>query len=556
MRNINLNKIITVMVLIIVVFAVILLFKNSNGDDAALELNGLSEMVIYENDQFIDPGYNIVGTDNTNGYYINIDGYVNNTKMGVYQLKYLLFNSSGELVSEAVRRVVVLKDTVSNITMELIGDAEEYFMVGDYIDHGISAYQGNSDISSMITIDSNVNKDVVGDYTVKYQYKNGNSFKELQRIIHIVDLNVKEEIDIKNRRMDLTMDVDDYSYTMLPDNYKEYSKFISYSFDKVGIYEFNVYLKSGSSKKYEVNIKSIDSEGPKGSCTLYHENGKTKITMKVTDPSGILKYSYNGLDFHTNTTTLNKLTPSVTVKAYDNFENVSEIKCKSEYGTGFRAISVDGSGHVQGKSGYIVCGTSVTNESKELAELVRGYGLKTRGAVAAAGTYLAQYKYNIPYFWGGKYVKPGFNPQWGCRQKTYGKVVCSKPLGGEYCEWGLDCTGFTSWAFAQAGFDYNIIRQDKQSEGNWGNFNAGKHRYAFTPGNLAYANQIKPGDIVQKPGHVGLVIGVSADTIQVAEMTGPIIIDVIRKSNGVSTNGQSNFTNFVLFDDFYKMYGN
>lgn len=543
-----LSRIITILVLIIVIIAIILLF-NGKTDTAKIQLLGEPKITIYQNDTYKEPGYNIIDTEDTSGYYINVEGYVNTNKVGIYYLQYLLYNKSGTLISIAEREVVVLIDPYSSVYITLNGEDEEYYFTGDYFDLGAVAYSGNNDITNEIIVESNVVDTIPGMYEVKYQVIVNNKVKEIVRTVYIIDYEIEENIDYDNLRIDLQIKSDNYAYTILPDGDKEFDRDILYPFEAEGIYNFDIYLKNGSHKKYSVKVDQIDKEGPTGTCTLTHDNNRTTVTMNVSDKSGISKYSYNGLDFRNKQTVLSTLTPNVTIRAYDKYNNYTDIKCKSEYGTGFRNIP-------NNKSGYIVCGTSVTKESQELDQLMQSYGYKTRWAVAAAGTYLVSYKYNIPYFWGGKYVKKGFNPEWGCRHKVYGKVVCSKEMGGEYCQWGLDCTGFTSWAFAQAGFDYNIIRQDKQSEGKWGNFNALSHRFKFSSANMAYANQIKPGDIVHKEGHVGLVIGVSADTIQVAEMRGPILIDIIKKSNGASINGQSNFTNFVLMEDFYKMYGN
>ena len=361
-----------------------------------------------------------------------------------------------------------------------------------------------------------------------------------------------------NLIMDLLISCDNYYYTILPDGTRSYSKYISYSYDEVGDYEFDLYLMNGSHKKYIVNIESIDREGPTGTCTLYYENNQTTINMNVTDKSGIQKYSYNGLDFYNNTTTLSSITPNITVRAYDKHNNYTDIKCKAELGEGFRSINIDSSGHVQNKSGWIVCGTSVTKDNQELDNLMQSYGYKTRAAVAMAATFLANYKYNIPYFWGGKTITKGIDPTWGCRRNHSTDHNCSKPMASDksYCEYGLDCGGLVRWAFIQAGFDSSILRGEDIVTLRWGKFNPREHLYKFGSNNMAYINQIKPGDIVHKPGHVALVIGVDKDTIQVAEMTGPVIITILSKPNGNSINKQSSFTEFLLMDEFFKMYGN
>ena len=552
------SKIIMIMVLIIVIIAIVLLIKGH--DSAKLNLRGLEQMTVYQYDRFIDPGYTIDGGSD-NGYYVNVEGYVNTNRIGIYFLKYVLYNKSGKEVSETNRQVIVLDDTLSNITLTLKGEDEEYFFIGDYFDLGAEAYQKNNDISSLITVDSNVNPNIVGKYEVKYQLSINNKVKEVTRKVNIIDLDVVDDTDLKSSRIDLLIKCDNYDYTILPDGMKEYSQDVSYKYNGVSVYDFEIFLKNGSKKKYSVDIANMDKEGPVGTCNVSYKDNRTTITVNASDPSGISKYSYNGLDFYGNTTTINSIATNITIRVYDKHSNYTEMKCQSEYGTGFRNIDIDARGRVKNKSGYIVCGNSISQANKELADLMQMYGYKTRWAVAAAGEFLAKYQFDIPYFWGGKYVKTGLNPEWGCRHKVYGKVVCTKELGGDFCEWGLDCTGLTSWAFAQAGFPQEQIRQSDQSGGRWGgdngSFIAKQHRYAFNSSNLAYANQILPGDLVAVPGkHVALVIGVSDSTIQIVEMKGPIFVSTIDKRNGAGLNGQGGFDYFVLMEDFYKAYGN
>lgn len=555
MNNINLNKIIKIFVFIIIILIIILLLK-SCSPKAKLELIGEGEITIYQNSTFKDPGYNIIETDKPDDFYVTTEGYININKPGIYQLEYNLHNKNDKVIYTLSRQVIVMEDTLTNVYMKLKGDEEEYFFVNDYVDHGIEVYRDDIDISNEVNVISNINQTVIGKYEVKYQITNGSYEKETIRRVNIIDYDIKENIDYVNLVIDLTVECDNFDYIILPDGKKVYSKYTSYKFDNPDNYEFDIYLKSGSHKKYNINIESIDNSGPVGTCKVNYENNKTTVTMNVTDPSGINKYSYNGLDFYGNTTLINSIVSNITIRAYDKRNNYSDIKCSAEYGTGFRNINVTNDGRVVGKQGYIKCGTEVSKESQEVEVLMQGYGYKTRGAVAAAGAYLATYKYDLPYFWGGKWVKKGFNPDWGCPHAVYGKQVCSKSIGTSQCEWGLDCTGLVSWAFAQAGFDYNVIRQDSMSEGSWGNFNARTHRYDFNKNNMNYINQIKPGDIVHREGHVALVIGVDANNIQIVEMLGPIFVSTLDKTTGRGLSKQKGFTDFVLMDEFYTMYGN
>ncbi len=554
MDNSKLSKIIIGLVAVIILFAIMLLSRGCS-ESARLELIGNETITIYQNERYKEPGYNIVDTDHPENFYISIDGYVNINKVGAYFINYHLYNQKDREVSTAKRQVIVLRDKLSNVYMYLKGEDEEYFFVNDYIDHGIEVYDGSKDISNDVTVVSNVEADKVGEYEVRYQIYNNTDVKEAIRRVNIVDYEIDKEIDLKNLLIDLRIKVDDYSYTLLPDRTKSYSRNVTYDFNSVGEYEFDIYLKSESHKKYVVNIETIDKEGPKGTCSLLHEKNKTTITMNVTDEAGISKFSYNGLDFYNNITVINSLTTNITVRAYDKYDNYSDIKCHGEYGTAFRNLVVDESARVQGRTGYIVCGSSFAKENQELKMLAESYGLKSRGAVAAAALYLASYDKDMYYSWGGKSAAIGFDPNWGCWVSNSDKRCTSKSSDGAKCRLGLDCGGLIRWSYLQAGFSNDILRHDDIIKFKWGNFNPREHTYNFNSSNMVYANQLKPGDLVHRTGHIGIVIGVDSEYVQVAEMLGPLFVNKIEKRTGRAMTKQKGFTEFVLMDEFFNMYG-
>lgn len=443
---------------------------------------------------------------------------------------------------------------IDNVSLYINGYDEEYYFIDNYFDKGVIATLNNKDISNLVTVTDNVNDKVIGEYEVTYRISADTKFVEKKKIIHITDINVEKSFDMTIKRVTLTINNKDYSYTIRPDGIKEESNTFSYTYNELGDYKFNIYLKSGSKKEYILNINNSDMEGPVGTCTSeLKDNNTFDIKVEATDISGIKKYQYNNEDYINNTFSVSSSNSKIIIKVYDNNGNSSEIACKNVYGMGFKNIKPKDE-----KLGYAKCNTDVMAANIELEELMQSYGERSRSAVAAAALYLANYNYSIGYQWGGKYLKKGLNPEWGCSKFTMehnDKLVCTHTTGADTCEAGLDCTGYTSWAFIQAGFDKSIIRTSSQSEGMWGEFNAIKHKYAFSKANLEIAKQIKPGDIVWREGHVGIVIGVNEDTVQIANEIGPIIVQTNKKSNGASTSGQAAFTHFVLFDDFYTMYG-
>lgn len=568
-ENLDIKKVIKIVVIAIAIIILILLLRScgNSSENAKIELIGDNPLVVNQNEVYVDPGYNITGTNNANNYYANIDGYVDVNKSGTYLLTYSLYNNNGSLVSEEERQVIVLENNLANVSLFLKGEEEEFFFANDYVDHGVEAYDDNNDISDLIEISSNVDEKSLGSYEVTYQIVAGNNYKEIVRKVNIINYDIERNLDEKNLIINLVVNCDDYYYTVLPDGTEFYSRYISYSYDEVGQYVFDIYLKSGSHKKYTVEITSIKTEEeeettvnkPKipdialsGSCTLEYKNDKTKLTMKVTPAGHVSRYIVNGTQFTGNTYQLSGYVGKITVIAFNRANKPYPIRCENKvslYPSGLQPINY-------GKLGWFPCNNDVSSANQELAAKVKSYGLRSRGAVAAAATYLANYKYGIQYFWAGKYEQIGLNPRWGCRAGVVEMQKCSVELDETHCEWGLDCTGFTKWAYIQAGFEPGLIPRSAQEQSAWGSFIASKHLYAFNDGNIAAANNIKPGDLVSTPLiHVGVVIGVDGSRVQVAHESGGIKVTLLSKATGKSTNDSGDFTHFVLMDEFYKTYG-
>ncbi len=103
----------------------------------------------------------------------------------------------------------------------------------------------------------------------------------------------------------------------------------------------------------------------------------------------------------------------------------------------------------------------------------------------------------VHYFWGGKYDKPGPDPSWG-----EPRIVTSEGSAntGKELPWGLDCSGFVTWAFIQAGYTAGEI-----GHGTWNQW--------FASDEISLL-ELRPGDLVfQNPypgsggNHVGICVG-------------------------------------------------
>ena len=136
-------------------------------------------------------------------------------------------------------------------------------------------------------------------------------------------------------------------------------------------------------------------------------------------------------------------------------------------------------------------GWSLTELNNLIIRSVRGAGLYSQEAAATAAvalqTVLAQ-KYNIklPYWWGGKSWEIGANKSWGIYKTKY-----AEKYDNTYYYYGLDCSGFTTWAYVNAG--YNIKRG--QYPGFWGSSTK-----------LTKDNG-KIGDFLVEEGHTTIIVG-------------------------------------------------
>ena len=558
------KKIVTIGGIIVILIIIILLFKGcSSRENVGLALVGDEVMVLHQNTPYVDPGYEIIGTNNIYNYYVNIEGYVNTNKMGSYPLTYVLYDNNGELLAQISRQVIVLNDGLTNVTMTLKGEEDEYYFAGDYIDNGIEVYNNDLDISDQVIIDSNVNTDEIGEYTVRYQIVNGSDYKETIRKVHVVDYIVERRIDEIDKIIDLVINVDGFSHVILPDGTEVSTNQLSYIYNLPGTYQFDIYLKSGSHKIYQVEVIEQEKEEPtpttnpsvpnvklSGSCTLVSQNNKTRVTVNINKPSEVTRYIANGKTYRTSPFTITGTVSKITIIAFNKANKPYSIKCERKepvFDTGFKPVNYS-------KIRWYPCGNDISQANQDLQNIIKTYGAGSRAAVAMAATYLANYKYDIQYYWAGKYDQLGFNPSWGCPTNYFEQQICSVKIGSTQCQMGLDCTGFTKWAYINGGFPANIIPRSGQESAAWGDFAASKHLYQF--GNSQATAYIKPGDLVAVPNsHVGIVIGVDGSRVQIAHESGGIKITTVLKSTGKSIDGNGDFTHFVLMDEFYKTYG-
>ncbi|MBO5120101.1 MAG: C40 family peptidase, partial [Bacilli bacterium] len=122
-------------------------------------------------------------------------------------------------------------------------------------------------------------------------------------------------------------------------------------------------------------------------------------------------------------------------------------------------------------------------------------------AGVAMQTVLAQkYKIKLPYWWGGKSWEYGADKSWGIYKTKY-----SDTYDVWYYYYGLDCSGFTTWAYVNAGYDINR----GQYPWFW-SFD----KYALKKDNGDV------GDFIVSDGHVKLIVGKTDTGFICAEAAG------------------------------------
>ncbi len=192
----------------------------------------------------------------------------------------------------------------------------------------------------------------------------------------------------------------------------------------------------------------------------------------------------------------------------------------------------------------------------ELKARVEKAGFGTRAGVVEAALYLASLDYAVPYR--GKPQEKendiGFYAKYGLN-RTWGKSVTNKRnQKGHTGTNGLDCTGFVEWAMVNGGVVANGGKPGGPStnaytkdEGSLSGRMKSALGYSQTRAHPIsnVADKVEPGDIALSYGerngtkcwtHVGLVVGVDANNIYIAEENTTTHLSGSEKSEGITVN--------------------
>ena len=189
-------------------------------------------------------------------------------------------------------------------------------------------------------------------------------------------------------------------------------------------------------------------------------------------------------------------------------------------------------------------GTTIAAFNSSIKQAVVTAGPGTReGVVAAANALingLSQYGVKLPYISStgasgtasGKYEGYGAAPDWGKNGSWY-----SGYYRRTYYQAGLDCSGLVSWAIHNGGYKYEGL-----NSGGFLSHVGTSHSFASFRG--------KPGDLVVKDGHIGLILDVTdTEYIVAEEHGGENGLEVTHYTFG---NPKGQFTHILDMTEYYS----
>lgn len=329
-KNINKKSILIFFTCFFLIIIGIILITTKNRETYFIELSGDDLIMIYKDDDFLDPGYsarNNKGVDLTNKVIVNSN--VNTEVLGDYEVIYTL----GE--TKKIRYVSVINKPVGATSIYLSGDLTVYLRIGDtYIEPGYTVIDSiDSNLTDKVIVNNKVDTTKEGIYRITYMVTNstGITTQSLRTVI-VMGSNISLSLDnekITNKEVGINIYIIDnyFDYLVLPNGTKITDKKYTYKVSDNGEYKFLIYDKLGKSKEETIKVNNIDSVPPTGSCQGTYGTGKTILNISASDNSGISKYSVNSEYYTSNKITLDKELSSVLVSVYDKAGNSTNITC-------------------------------------------------------------------------------------------------------------------------------------------------------------------------------------------------------------------------------------
>ena len=297
-----------------------------------LVLNGSTDVVIYQNMEYVDAGY--MAYDNKGNIFeedVVIDGNVDTTVVGEYKIKYIFNNL------EEIRTITVLAKSQQLTFLVLLGDKTIYLKQGEeYQEPGYNVIDSVDDnLVNQVKIEGEININEIGTYKLVYKVKNqlGVELKEERTIIVLgndISISYSPENNTRDKVIINIGVVGNYfDYIVFPDGTKRYQRYDKYEVSNNGVYKFLIYSKDGGYQEKEIEIKNIDKVAPTGNCSGYYKGGKSYLSVTATDDvSTVNKFVFNGQSFSKNIFELLGEYSTVVITIYDEVGNSSDINCQ------------------------------------------------------------------------------------------------------------------------------------------------------------------------------------------------------------------------------------
>lgn len=321
-------------ILIIIILVVIAILLKPSKVEYFLMLNGSSDMVVYQYDEYTESGYQAYDSKgNEYNQDVLVTGSVNTSVAGEYQIKYQYRDQ------EAVRIVTVLPVDEGITFLILKGEMTMFLNVGDvYQEPGFMVLDSVNVVNSeMVQVTGNVDTSKPGTYKITYTLNKDNNNKlVVERTVIVMGSDISISYSptsyTKNKvTISVTSNDNYFDYIILPDGSKNNQRSVQYDVTKNGGYKFKIYSKNGTFKEESIEINNIDTVAPSGNCSGYYLENKTYLKINASDSiSGINKYVINGNEYKTSNITLTGELKNINISLYDKVGNKKDISCQLE----------------------------------------------------------------------------------------------------------------------------------------------------------------------------------------------------------------------------------
>lgn len=489
-------------------------------------------------DEYIEPGYEVINNYETEMKdEVQITGTVDTSKVGTYELTYSLIDLNEKLVS-VTRKVVVM-----DIKIILSQSTEDYT---------------NQNVTINIKVDDEYfehlelpSKEKIKDKEYNYTVSNNGTYTFT--VYNEKGFTKSASIDIKN--------IDKKAPTgSCIINHTQNDSFISVNAkDESGIKNYTYNNKTFTTSKinissntYSAKITVSDNANNKKdiTCTTaegVYINSVQKDGVIVTINTKSVNSDITGYYFSYNSNRPNKNTGGYIATNKSTIDVVRLpgttyiwVEGKNGQISAPKTINISNDALlITTKGGYTILknqklstylsnnGWSINELNNLMARSVRAAGLYTKEAAATSAvafqTVLAQkYKIKMPYWNGGKQYDFGANGDWGKYEAHY-----ADHLDAWFYYYGLDCSGFTTWAYVAAGYNVRSTPNVSMYPAYWWGYKYTD--FSKTNGEI--------GDFLVSSGHIKLIIGKTENAFITAEARGKADGMVVSLHNYSSPSG-------------------